>query len=294
MKTAEMEVDARAMGELHEEEQNWQELKKQLIESHKRHWEDKNRKADHDPDFMKNYLKYLKEKAQKEVDVTNLNGQEDSSISQTPLKEEPSKGIVSWIKEHPVETVVIGAVIVAGVYLAYKYYKESQYEFSSYKSLRRKKRRSLLSNSLKAVVSKSEERQESLSETEEETTKEKEPKPEPEIISAKELVTGVAATVAGAALGKNSLLAALPFLITGIRNHSLQLTMAGAGMAIAAGYQNKEEPYAGSFLEEAFIRVKTYLKNFAGKLFPFKTEVKESLNGNYYKSMLGNIPLSQN
>ena len=271
-----------------------------MIESHKRYWEDKNRKVDHDPDFMKNYLKYLKEKAQKEADAANLNGQIDNNTSQEPLKEEPSKGIIAWIKEHPVETVVIGAVIVAGVYLAYKYYKESQYEFSSYKSRKRKKRRSLLSNSSEAVVSKSEEGQESLSETEEEkeTTKEKEPKPEPEIISAKELVTGVAATVAGtiagAALGKNSLLAALPFLITGIRNHSLQLTMAGAGMAIAADYQNKEEPYAGSFLEEAFIRVKTYLKNFAGKLFPFKTEVKESLNGNYYKSMLGNIPLSHN
>ena len=294
----EMEVDARAMVELQEEEFSWEELKKSLIERHLKTYEkrDKELPVNTDPDFMKNYIRELKEKLDQEANENALSGASEQSAS--IAKVNPSQGlggkIGTWIKEHPVETAVIGAVVVTGVYMTYKYYRR---EFSSYKSRKRKKRRKESEDLLKGEgLSRSSQAEELFTETEKEV--EQISKEETNVTPTKELITGIAATiggtVAGAALGDSALLAALPLLITGIRNHSLKLTLAGTGMALVAGYKNQKTAATGNFLTEAVDRIKTYLKDFASKLFPAKAKPQtiSGLNGKYYHSMLGAIPIS--
>jgi hypothetical protein len=219
-----------------------------------------------------------------------------SSEEMNPKKKE-KPGLSEWIKDNPIQSLLIGALIAGGGYMLYKHLTEKKEEDKSEKKetgssglagkkikliIKRKKNEESESEKEKSkvdsTIKKGENKQIEAEEEKEKT------------ISGKDLGIGIAAalggSIVGAAFGDSSLLASIPVIVAGIAKSSLGISMAGAGMALAGGYKSKDEKSEQGFLKGIIERIINYLSSLFEKLFPFKNKEQRVPEG-AINTMLG-------
>jgi hypothetical protein len=224
----------------------------------------------------------------------DLNGFPPLFKSPEKKKSDGLAGIKSAVAENPILSLLAGAILVGGAIMLYKHLskKTEKNEDSTEEDTKREKLKRKRKLELRLHSAKSKMVDETVGEAQGEIS---EMNQKEEVITGKSLGMAVAATVAGsiagAALGDLSLIAAIPLGILGINKLNTNLTMAAAGMALAIGY--KSEKSEGNFIERAFDRVKQFFTNLFDKIFFFRKEEEKTPEG-YYNGILGLVPLRSN
>jgi hypothetical protein len=236
-----------------------------------------------------------------------------SDITKNPLgqvnesaleKVQPAKsGLGSWIKDNPIQSLLIGALIGGGIYALYKHFNKEE-EIANKKKSKKGKEKNR--KSLKELWNEKEieddnlpsdlNENEQLAEfNEPEANEASDSGDETHSVSRKDLGIGITAalggSILGAALGNASLIASIPVVIAGIWKSNLGITLAGAGMALAMGY-NQEDGKEGNLICKSLNRVSNYLESLLDKLMsPFNEEERPGPGDK--KTMLGYIPASK-
>jgi hypothetical protein len=276
------EIDAKAMTEFLEDEEGMEaKAEKAQIQSA--------------ADYFRKYVPEYDKKEKMSDDRKNPLGQ----VNESPVKKEQSveNGLTSWIKENPLQTLLIGALIGGGIYALYKHYnkkEETETKNKSKKGKEKKKRKSLKElweeKEIENAPSDQDENdeEEKLNGTEGNQSSYSDEKTES--ISRKDLGIGITAAIGGsiigAALGDASLKAGIPLAIAGIYKSNLGLALAGAGMALANGYKDGKEENNESIIMKAFERVKNYLSSLFQNLFRLFIPEEKPEPGSV-KTMLG-------
>lgn len=88
------------------------------------------------------------------------------------------------------------------------------------------------------------------------------------------ILSAIASSAVGAALGRHSLVAGVPIIFYGIHKKNMYLTAAGLGMALTNGFQKKGPPTQAingfdmtQIAEQAKDRVGNFFENFKEKLY---------------------------
>ena len=250
-------------------------------------------------DFFRKYVpEYDKKEEMSDVRKNPL-GQVNENMAEKP---QPAKtGLGSWIKENPLQSLLVGALIGGGIYALYKHYnkeEKTKTKKKSEKGKEKKKRKSLkelwdekdIENENPSSAQKENDEEEELNEAVGNESSYSDEKTES--ISRKDLGIGITAAIGGsiigAALGDASLIAGIPVAIAGIYKSNLGLALAGAGMALASGYKNGKEEKNESLIIQAFNRVKIYLGNLFQNLFGLFISEEKPEPGSV-KTMLGYI-----
>lgn len=101
------------------------------------------------------------------------------------------------------------------------------------------------------------------------------------------LLAAIAASGAGAALGKHSLLAGIPVTLVGFHKKNPYIIAAGLGLTLSNGFQNKNSQTVQGIegfdmkqiAEQAKDRVGTFFKNFSEKLYIGKPAEPSATSG---------------
>jgi hypothetical protein len=219
-----------------------------------------------------------------------LNGSKETTPPKAPVK----PGLDQWIKDNPIESLLIGALIVGGGYMLYKQLTEKKKDEPEKKEANSS---GLAGKKIKLMIKRKKEEQTESGNDEIQTHsnikkgENEQIKAEKEkSISRNDLGIGIAAalggSIVGAAFGDSSLLASIPVLIAGICKSSLGITMTGAGMALAGGYKGKEVENESGFLQGIIQRIINYLSSLFKKLFPFQKKEQNAPEG-AINTMLG-------
>jgi hypothetical protein len=229
-------------------------------------------------EIFKRYVpEFDRQEKMSEVTKNSLGQVNDSTVEKSPATK---TGLGSWIKDNPIQSLLIGALIGGGIYALYKHYNKEEKTETRNKSKKGKEKKK--SKSLKELWEEKKienenppfDRDEDVEEEELNAVQANESSYSDEktaSISRKNLGIGITAAIGGsiigAALGDASLIAGFPLAIAGIYKSNLGLALAGAGMALANGYKNGKEKNNESIIMKAFERVKNYLSNLFQNLF---------------------------
>jgi hypothetical protein len=283
------EVDAKAMTEFLEDQEGMETKseKPQILSA-----------ADY---FRKYAAEYDKKEKMSDGGKKPL-GQVNENTTEKP---QPAKtGLGSWIQENPIQSLLIGALIGGGIYALYKHYnkkEEPETKNTSKKGKEKKQRKSLkelweekeIENEYASSDLDKNDGEEELNAAEGNESSYSDEKTGS--ISRKDLGIGITAAIGGsilgAALGDASLIAGIPVVIAGFCKSNLGISMVGAGMALAMGYNTKEEK-EGDFISRSLSRIANYLESLFDKITSlFKSEYKPMPGDR--KTMLGYIPASK-
>jgi hypothetical protein len=255
--------------------------------------------------FRKYVPEYDRQEKLSDVKTKSL-GQVNENTVEKPKPEK--RGLGSWIQDNPLESLLIGALIGGGIYALYKHYNKDEETETKNKSKKgkeekKKKRKSLkelweekdIENENPSSDQSENEGQEELNEAEDNESSYSDEKTES--ISRRDLGIGITAAIGGsilgAALGDASLIAGIPVAIAGICKSSLGITMAGAGMALAIGYNTKEkEEEQGDLIFRSLKRISNYLQNLFDNILGLFIREEKPKPGDQ-KTMLGYIPASK-
>jgi hypothetical protein len=283
-----MEIDAKAMAEFWEDHEGMGMVpEKPQIQSC--------------AEIFKRYVPVY-DRQEKMSDITkNPLGQVNET---SPEKLQTAKsGLGSWIKDNPIQSLLIGALIGGGIYALYKHFNKEE-EIANKKKAKKgneKNRKSLKElweekeiedDNLPSDINENEQLAEF---NEPEANEASDSGDETHSVSRKDLGIGITAalggSILGAALGNASLIASIPVVIAGIWKSNLGITLAGAGMALAMGY-NQEDGNEGNLICQSLNRACNYLENLLDKLIsPFNEEERPGPGDK--KTMLGYIPASK-
>jgi hypothetical protein len=285
------EVDAKAIMEFLEDQEGM------LVKS-------ENPQIQSAADYFRKYVPEYDRQEKMSVFTKNPFGQINE---RTPEKTQSTKtGLGSWIQDNPLQSLLIGALIGGGIYAMYKHCnkeEETETKKKSNKGKEKKKRKSLkelweekdIENENTPSDQSENEGGEELNSAEADESAYSDERTES--ISGKDLGIGITAaiggTILGTALGDASLIAGIPVVIAGICKSNLGITMAGAGMALAMGYNTKEgKGKEGDFITRSLNRISNYLQSLFDKILSFFKNKEKPMPGDV-KTMLGYIPASK-